>query len=123
MLKDNFYTIIDFRKEENIVHAEIELNEQHEIFKGHFPNQPVVPGVCWMQIAKEILTYSLNKKLFLNHADDIKFLKMHNPNEQKNMEVKINYSLEKNDIINANIIFQKEDTIYCKIRCSLSFSE
>lgn len=123
MLKDNFYILIDLKKDVNALSATIAFNEQHAIFQGHFPGQPVVPGVCLMQIAKEILGYSLDKKLQLIKADDIKFLSMLDPYEQKNVDVKIDYAYPGNDLLDANIIFQKEGIIFCKIRCSLALSE
>ncbi len=119
MLKDTFYKIVDFKKEGNSVHTTLKLNEQHVIFKGHFENQPVVPGVCLIQITKEILSYSLNKKLQITQADDIKFLQMINPKESSLLEIKITYSFESEEMIDANIIFFKEQQICGKIRSKL----
>lgn len=31
------------------------LNPQHSLYAGHFPQQPVVPGVCTLQMIKECL--------------------------------------------------------------------
>ena len=55
MLKDSLYRILNISGENNAIEAIIELDEHHDIFKGHFPGQPVLPGVCMLQITKEIL--------------------------------------------------------------------
>jgi 3-hydroxyacyl-[acyl-carrier-protein] dehydratase len=48
------YTIVE--KGDDFV--KIELNPTHAIFSGHFPNNPILPGVCALQIAKELLQKS-----------------------------------------------------------------
>lgn len=119
MFENDFYIVTDLKKDTDVIEAAIELDEHHPVFKGHFPGQPVVPGVCLIQIAKEILAYCLNRKLRLINADDIKFLGMLDPRKQKNIDMKINYILAKNDCLDANIIFQKRELIFCKIRCNM----
>ena len=54
MLLENFYKIIHIKEREDGKQAiEIELNPGHVLYQGHFPGQPVVPGVCTLQIIKE----------------------------------------------------------------------
>jgi 3-hydroxyacyl-[acyl-carrier-protein] dehydratase len=58
------------------------LNPNHRIFKGHFPGNPVLPGVCMVQMVKDILCNLTEKKWFLFEARQIKFLEMIIPNEK-----------------------------------------
>ena len=37
---------------------EIRLNASHPIYQAHFPGEPITPGVCIIQIAKELLELS-----------------------------------------------------------------
>ena len=73
MLKDSLYTIQNITEENNTIEAIIELEEHHDIFQGHFPGQPVLPGVCMLQMTKEILEIFFNYKVQLSKADDILF--------------------------------------------------
>ena len=54
-LIDSLYKVIsDTRSETGHVFS-IELDPEHFIYKAHFPGEPITPGVCIMQIAKELL--------------------------------------------------------------------
>lgn len=81
ILKD-FYTLKSIKEqEENKFTAEITLNADHEIFNGHFPGNPVTPGVCMMQIVKDISEKITERKLMVNSANNVKFMAIINPEE------------------------------------------
>ena len=61
------------------IYAELQIDQQNEIFAGHFPDHPVVPGACMLQIVKEILAGTLKADLGLIQADNIKFLSLVEP--------------------------------------------
>lgn len=78
----DFYTLESSEKAENgSFIAHISLNKNHDIFKGHFPGNPVTPGVCMMQIVKELTEKFTGKKLFLKSASNVKFMAIINPFE------------------------------------------
>ncbi|MCO5268657.1 MAG: 3-hydroxyacyl-ACP dehydratase [Brumimicrobium sp.] len=80
MLKDDFYTIDKIDKlSENEYDAFIQLNRNHSIFEGHFPGKPIVPGVCMLQIVKEIVSSLVNKNISLKVSKNIKFTALIDP--------------------------------------------
>lgn len=80
MLLTDFYTIQKIESTEaGKYNAFIHLNKAHEVFKGHFPNNPVLPGVCTMQIIKELTETIVDKKLVLSRAINVKFMALINP--------------------------------------------
>lgn len=80
MLLKDFYKILSTDKIDDESYTVIvNLNKEHEVFKGHFPNNPVTPGVCMMQIIKEICEGILNKELQLKTASNVKFMALINP--------------------------------------------
>ena len=81
MLLKNLYKIQSFNYNEGQLESEIFINKDHEIFKGHFPDNPVMPGVCMIQIIKELTEKALNKKLFMEKSTNIKFMALINPEE------------------------------------------
>jgi len=116
MLLNNFFNISNIVKEENTTKytVAIELNPQHAIYEGHFPENPIVPGVCMQQIVKETLSLILEKKLMLYKADNIKFLNLIIPSISKTLKLNIHIkSTEDNQIkIDSNI--SDEERVYFK---------
>lgn len=85
-----------------MIRAELEINASHELFKGHFPSVPVLPGVCMVQCVKELIELSIEKKTRLDEADMIKFLSMLNPVESDMISAEITVK-ERTD---AHMLFQ-----------------
>lgn len=86
----DFYTLQSYEKAENgSFVANIKLNKDHDIFKGHFPGNPVTPGVCMMQIVKELTEEFTNSKLFLKTASNVKFMAIINPFETPDLIIQL----------------------------------
>ncbi len=88
-LLHNFYTEIssDFSQNNSAFSSSIRFNPKHEVYKGHFPQIAIAPGVVLIQIIKEILMDKFQKKLRLVEGDNIKFLALINPNEIADFQV------------------------------------
>ncbi len=98
ILKD-FYTVNEIGQKENgIFSAKISLNKNHEIFKGHFPGNPVTPGVCMMQIVKDLTEEILQIKLFLKSASNVKFMAIINPEETPYLVLDLDISVTDDDV-------------------------
>lgn len=74
MLIKEFYKIISLSSDDSGINATIKLNPNHEVYKGHFPEQPLVPGVIQLQIIKELLERDDKSKLFMNNIIQVKYL-------------------------------------------------
>jgi len=59
--------------------GDIELDPNHPLFEGHFPGNPILPGVCTVQIIRELLEQSIQKSLRMTKAGNIKYLGFVNP--------------------------------------------
>lgn len=81
-LINDFYHIVSTDDAEGKYVCKVKLNAAHGIFSVHFPNNPVTPGVCLVQMATEILEQKLGKKLVLSTAVNIKFKKLMAPNDE-----------------------------------------
>ncbi len=112
MLKD-FFKIILLDHPKNSIKATLEINKNNEIFSGHFPGQPVLPGACMLQIVKEILESTLNISFRLTKADHIKFLRLIDPGDNYILQLTLSYSSadNKNFYVIANLI-DREDICF-----------
>ncbi len=70
----------------------VEIDPRHEVFKGHFPDKPILPGVCQIEMVREISQQLLQKRLFMGQADQIKFLKFIDPTVDYIFQVNISFS-------------------------------
>lgn len=116
MLKDDLYTIQQITAENNSIEAAIALNSNHKIFEGHFPGQPVLPGVCMMQMTKEILEIVLHNNLQLSKAEDIRFSAMIVPEDGKDLQFSIQYKTAEENSINVMAKILKEETVCFKMK-------
>src|SRR5271170_4389662 len=87
MLINDFYTCHDIVLDENKLGCRIVFNAGHAIFSGHFPGQPLVPGVCMMEIVKELLQGEVKKPLMLHNARSVKFLQFVPPGLQPDVHI------------------------------------
>ncbi|MES1219249.1 MAG: 3-hydroxyacyl-ACP dehydratase [Bacteroidota bacterium] len=116
MLKDDFFYIQSLSDEQGIISAVIEINPYHKIFEGHFPGQPVVPGVCMMQMIKEITEAVTHRDFFLQKADVVKFLSVIVPEKDKMISARIKYSEIENHALNFEASLYKDEVIYLKFK-------
>ncbi len=118
MLLKNFYTIVelDSSNKEN-VKAIIDLNKDHEVYEGHFPGNPIVPGVCLTQLIKEVMEKVENTELRMVYADNIKFLAVVNPeiNNRLQIDLKVRYDTEQN-LIKVNSVTHFNDQVFYKFK-------
>lgn len=74
LLKKHFYTVESTSTESNTHKVVVKIDAKHSIFKGHFPQQPVVPGVCTIQMVKECLSDLLGKSIRYTSIPMCKFI-------------------------------------------------
>jgi len=100
----NFYTVQSIDRTENgNFTARIVLNKEHDIFKGHFPGNPVTPGVCMMQIVKELTEECMGTQLFLKSASNVKFMAIINPFETPELTLQLDVTEHEQDIKVKNV--------------------
>jgi 3-hydroxyacyl-[acyl-carrier-protein] dehydratase len=114
MLNNYLYKIDSFKNVAGNIDAAITIDTNHEIFKGHFPNQPVLPGVCMMQIFKELLEKAINQKLFLYQADSSKFLSMVDPFQTPQLFFMIDFTITDNNV-KAGGVLKNDTTVFLKL--------
>jgi 3-hydroxyacyl-[acyl-carrier-protein] dehydratase len=92
MLLGELYNIVESSNDGQNIRAQVSFNADNKIFKGHFPELPVVPGVCQLQMLTEVLSYVLQREVELIKASHVKFLKLLNPTEHPRLFMDIKFT-------------------------------
>ena len=90
---------------------------KHPIYKGHFEQIPITPGVCQVQLVKELLQSNFGQKLILERADSIKYLGMINPETQAELSVQLNVS-PSDDALSVTASISSETAVFMKFKGS-----
>ena len=116
MVLENFYTITNKEEiQDNSYSFDIAINSKHAIFEGHFPNNPIMPGVCMMQITKDIVEDVTGSKLFMKKCSNVKFMAIINPEINKNLNLKIDISHTDDGEIKIKNVTKFDETIALKL--------
>ena len=121
VLKDNLYIITSEDKDNGLFN--IRLKEDCFIYAAHFPNFPITPGVCVIQIVKELAEILFNQTLTLKSIKNAKFLKVMQPNDTEYcVSIKVKKQ-EDNSISFQGVISDKDDNSYAKISLQTSIEK
>lgn len=94
----------------------IELNPAHEIFAGHFPGKPILPGVCMLQIIKELLATHLECDLVLKNAGSIKYLSIIDPLVNNTIRFDIESDDSQTGVISCKAELNSVNVIFCRFK-------
>lgn len=117
ILKNSLYTIADKRMEGSGIFYQILLDKNHFIYKGHFPNEPITPGVCIIQIAKELLEDYLHEEYEISYVKNIKFLSVLSPLSTPSVAYvfdKITFLPETNEC-KTQVQVQQDNVLFAKL--------
>lgn len=94
ILLNDFYKILQQEDSAGVVKARLAINKDHRIFEGHFPGLPVVPGVCMLQMIRELMQVYAGREFKIAAADNMKFLSVINPENHHEVDALVNFSEE-----------------------------
>jgi 3-hydroxyacyl-[acyl-carrier-protein] dehydratase len=118
MLLNKLFIIstIDVSSDFDRVNAVIILKKDHPVFKGHFPGNPILPGVCTVQIIGELLENALKKELMLTRASSIKYLGFINPIITPVIQYELVIKPAGAGIIDCNATISAENKVLCSFK-------
>lgn len=74
MLRNNYFYISRRADNQDTTRFDITLNPDHPVYQGHFPGNPICPGVCGIQMIKECVELILEKPLRMGKLTRCRFL-------------------------------------------------
>lgn len=121
MLNNTFYTIRKRTDTEGGVDYRVSLNASHVIYKAHFPGNPVTPGVCIIQMVKELVEAYRDTTFLLRTIKNVKFMKVIDPRIVGELTFALNVTTQDDGMTIVSGIVGEGDTIFSKI--NLIFEE
>lgn len=116
MLRDSFYSIISQTQQgESSLITQVKINAAHAIFNGHFPGNPVVPGVCMLQMIKDILSGKVNNDIRLQSLANVKFITVVDPTQHDSLEINIKFENSGENAYKVNAVITAQDIVFLKI--------
>ena len=115
VLKD-FYKVISEEKTTDSKYViTILVNEKHEVFKGHFPGNPIMPGVCMIQIIKELTEKITQNTLMIQTLTNVKFMALINPEVTPELRLELDITITEDDLVKVKNTTYFNDTTALKL--------
>jgi 3-hydroxyacyl-[acyl-carrier-protein] dehydratase len=97
----------------------IRLDADHPIFKGHFPGQPVLPGVMILKIITSCVSLSQKKNLLISKVKQCKFLNFVDPiiNPELFLDIEI-YGTD--SPLDVKAVLRSNEVVFSKVSISLT---
>lgn len=115
VLKD-FYNVLSEEKTGDSKYSiTILINEKHDVFKGHFPGNPIMPGVCMIQIIKELTAAITKSTLIIQTLSNVKFMALINPEVTPELRLELEITTTENDLVKVKNTTYFNDTVALKL--------
>lgn len=121
--KDNLYSIVHMEQTADGYDFQLQLNNQCFIYAAHFPGMPVTPGICLLQMAREMLEEAVGRKMKLTEVKNAKFLSVVSPSEDgRLMGLLRKISIDDKGEVKVQVTMQTESEVKTKlsIQCQLA---
>ena len=114
---ENLFTISRITNCDNAYQYKAIIDAESNILKGHFVEQPVVPGVCTMEMIKSCLSDIFDRKsVSYASVKECKFLAAIIPNDVEHLIVNIELKSEGN----INVVVLNGDSIMMKLKAVIA---
>lgn len=116
MVLQDFYKILSEEKTSDSKYTfTILVNDKHDVFKGHFPGNPIMPGVCMIQIIKELSESITKSSLFMQTLNNVKFMALINPEVTPELRLELDITTTEDDLVKVKNTTYFNDTVALKM--------
>lgn len=116
---DQFFSIKNIETQEDGVWAEVELNPSHAVYRGHFPGNPVVPGVCTLMMVKECVEKWKGQRYHYRSLNSCKFLSVVLPDRDRLLKLKFEIREEAGDFCTLTAQMYVGERAVLKLKANL----
>lgn len=90
LLENKYYQIYNIENTTSGGIFHIRLIRDCDVYKGHFPGNPICPGVCNIETIKECAMHLANKNLYISTIQKCRLTAVATPHECPEMDIIIN---------------------------------
>lgn len=94
---------------------DVHLNADSAIFRAHFPEFPITPGVCILQIALELLETITGRQLEISEVKNVKFLHILSPVETPDVSYEFNHIEDNGTAVKAKVEVRNGGLLFTSI--------
>ena len=114
-LKDFYRVLSEEKTADDKYNFRILVNADHEVFKGHFPGNPIMPGVCMIQIIKELTESIMKSSLMIQTLTNVKFMALINPETNPELRLELDITTTDHDLVKVKNTTYFNDTVALKL--------
>ena len=118
---DNLFITQSITETEDGFEAIVRCNPNHDVYKAHFPGNPITPGACMLQEAGVLMQEKKGRPMFLKMAKNIKYLSLLIPAEGKEVKFIFSRVVENETECKAQVVIADEDNVYTKMSLTYSY--
>ena len=96
------------------------LNKKHRVYDGHFPQHPVVPGVCMILMIRELVEKAVGGNLMFAGISNIKFLSLVDPAMNHELSIRLTIDPIEADGYNIKASIEFAGKVFLSLKGSLS---
>lgn len=115
VLKDFYKVLSEEKTGDSKYNITILINEKHNVFKGHFPGNPIMPGVCMIQIIKELTASITKSTLIIQTLSNVKFMALINPEVTPELRLELDITTTEEDLVKVKNTTYFNDTVALKL--------
>lgn len=118
LLKDRYYIIMkENRLDANNGVYLLSLLPQSDVYRGHFPNQPVCPGVCSIQMIRECVEMLTGCPLYIKTIKQCRFTALLTPQCHSLIDVVVSVArLEGTDTYSVTAKITNQETTFVELK-------
>lgn len=117
MFLNDLYTLSEILQlPDGSFETDIIINPGHRVFMGHFPGQPVLPGVCILEMLKDIVKKHTGKEWKISQASSVKYLKVVDPTNDTVLRMQIGLKEEADSMLVSASSFTADGSAHFKFK-------
>ena len=119
ILKNNLYTIEKSSISDRQAEFSVKLNAENFIYQAHFPNNPITPGVCLIQMAVELFSVLKGAKFSIKILKNVKFTAPISPLEFPEVDFLLEFA-ENENLWQLKVLIKKNEMVFAKMSLVLA---